>query len=298
MPPFWRAFTPPISDRAIVAVITDTHGGHRGSLLNPGMTLELFDQEGNPYHYHPEPTAVQEFLWGIFTDAIARIIELANGCPVYVLHLGDLVEGDKHTSEVMFPDMAAQIQIGLENLKPLCAIPNVIALRIVIGTEAHEYMFANATRLISAGLKNAYPELDIQMIQHGYDDIHGVKIDYSHHGPTQSRRQWLRGNEARYYLRNAMYEDISQDGYPADVYLRGHVHAPVIEYLQVGKYWSTLVVVPSMKIGGQYSFKMMRSNPSVTVGMMAIEIEAGRVKQIHDYTVTKDLRTREVFRGR
>jgi hypothetical protein len=284
-----------MTNRLIAPIISDSHGGHTGALMNPATVIELEDELGNRYNYQPEMTEIQKYLWNIYTEALGKIETLAGEDPLVALHTGDNVEGNRHPSELVRPELSAQIKIAFDNLIPLCRIKNLRALRIVKGTGAHELGFASATAILIQLLNLAYPDLDIQSTQHGWMNLGGINIDYSHHGPGRGRRKWLEGNEARYYLRDCMMNDIAEYGKPADVYIRGHVHVPIIEKLRVDGYWSTLVVVPSMKIGGEYGFQVTRSAPAIANGMVALEIEADKLRDVHEYIHVQDLRTREVI---
>jgi len=283
------------SNRVIVPIISDTHGGHSGALMNPETVIEMEDELGNRYNYQPELSEVQKYLWNIYTGALEKIKVMAGEDPIVALHAGDNVEGNKHPSELVRPEISVQIKIAFDNLLPLCRLPNIRALRVVKGTGAHELGFASATAMVVQLLQIAYPRLDIQAIQHGWLSVGGIDIDYSHHGPGMWRRTWLTGNEARYYLRDCMMRDIADIGRPADVYVRGHIHAPLIEWLRVDGHRSTLVVTPSMKIGGEYSFQATRSAPRISNGLVALEIEGGKLRDIHEYIETQDLRTKEVI---
>jgi len=263
--------------------------------MNPETVIELEDELGNRYNYQPEMSEIQKYLWNIYTEALGEIVVLAREDPIVAMHAGDNVEGNKHPSELVRPELSAQIKIAFDNLLPICRLSNIKALRIVKGTGAHELGFASATSILIQLLKIAYPAMDIQSTQHGWMDVGGISIDYSHHGPGRGRRKWLEGNEARYYLRDCMMNDISRYGRPADVYVRGHVHVPIVEKLRVDDCWSTLVVVPSMKIGGEFSFQATRSAPAIANGMVALEIENGKLQDIHEYIHTQDLRTKEVI---
>lgn len=276
-------------------VISDSHGGHINGLMNPATIIELEDQAGNKYLYQPELTEIQKYLWSIFTDAIDKITTLAAGAPVFTLHIGDIVMGNKYLSELVRPEISAQVRIAFDNFIPLCKIPNTKSLRLARGTGAHEFGLASATEMMIQLLNIAYPKVDIRSVQHGWVTIGEVDIDYSHHGPGPGKRKWLKGNEARYYLRNAMMEDIATGGKPADVYIRGHVHDPVIETLRQDGYWSTLVVMPSMMMGTEHTWQVTRSTPRIANGMVALVIEDGKVRDIKEYISVQDVRTHEQF---
>jgi len=74
---------------------------------------------------------------------------------------------------------------------------------------------------------------DIKMCQHGLLDIDGVTIDYAHHGPFPGSRSWLKGNIARYYLRDLMMREIMNGNSPPKLVVRAHYHTPVEEYLKI-----------------------------------------------------------------
>ena len=98
-------------------------------------------------------------------------------------------------------------------------------------------------------LTESHPKLDIGIAHHGRFAVDGVTFDLAHHGPSSGSRWWLRGNTARYYLRDRMLDDMALGKPPADVYLRGHYHVNIWETLRVE--WqgemitSHLVVLPS-----------------------------------------------------
>jgi len=284
-----------ISGRAIVRAISDTHGGHTGALMNPDTTLTLFDPEGSAYEYKPQMTEIQKHLWNVLMDALSRIDVLAAGSPLFDVHGGDQVEGNKHPSELVTTDLYAQIQIAVNNRRPMLTNPAVVADRDLYGTGAHEFGQSSATRTILMALKKEYPRLDIAAVMHGLFDINGVTFDCAHHRAGPGQRKWLHGNVARYYLRDRMMLDLGEGNKPADVYLGGHYHTPVVEYLRVDGCWSVLVVMPSMKMGGEYAAQATRSVPYVKNGLMAFEIEGGKLRDIHEFIQTFDMRTKEVF---
>jgi hypothetical protein len=281
------------SGRAIVPLISDTHGGHSGALMNPDTVLELEDQEGEIYEYKPEMTEIQKYLWNVYVIGLEGISALSRGDPLFGIHDGDNIEGDKHPSELVRPEKHAQLQIAVYNLRPFCSLPGMSYLRLVKGTGAHEFGFSSATMEILRTMRLLYPAIDMKAIMLGLLTINGVEIDYSHHGASAGRRKWLEGNEARYYLRDRMVRDISMRGRPADIYIRGHYHTPLIEHLRVDGFWSILLLMPSMKIGGEFAAQATRSVPSITNGLAALEIEGGKIRDVHEFYSSVDMRTKE-----
>lgn len=279
--------------RKIVAHVTDKHGGHKLGLMNPDTLLFAQDELGNPVPWRPQPTPVQSYLWDIYETHVLKTLDLAGGCQVIFLDGGDQVQGVKYPQELVSTAQADQIIIAACNMAPWLAFENVNPVRLISGTEAHEMGEASATHLITAQLAAKYPERDIQATHHGLYNVDGVEIDCSHHGPPPGRRVWLSGNEARYYLRDLMMRNILAGKRPPDVVLRGHYHAPVLETVRVGEYTSHLVVSPSYCWLGAHGRQATRSAPEIANGMTALEIEGGRLVDIHQFVETRDLRTKE-----
>jgi hypothetical protein len=135
----------------------------------------------------------------------------------------------------------------------------------------------------------------VQTLYHGVATICGIDVDYAHHGPGPGGRSWLHGNVARYYLRDQMWKDIEQGRRPPDLYLRGHVHAPVDEVLKVGQFHGRLVVAPSMCGLGDYGRKATKSEWQICNGFMAFVIEGNKIVDTLELMQTVDIRTREVL---
>ena len=279
--------------RVIVPLISDTHGGHSGALMNPDTVLELENQEGEIYEYKPEMTEIQKHLYNVYTSGLEKITALAQGAPMVGIHDGDNVEGNKHPSELVRPEIHAQLQIAIGNLVPFCSLPNMRHFQMVKGTGAHEFGFSSATLEILRAMRLLFPGIEMKAVTMGLTTVNGVEIDATHHGASAGRRKWLEGNEARYYLRDRMMRDIHARGRPADIYVRGHYHTPLIEYLRVDGFWSILLLMPSMKIGGEWTVMATRSLPYIKNGLAALEIEGGKIRDIHEYYEKVDLRTKE-----
>ena len=146
-------------------------------------------------------------------------------------------------------------------------------------------------------LADKYPRVDIGVAHHSRYTIGGVIFDMAHHGPSSGSRWWLRGNTARYYLRDRMLDDMALGKRPADVYLRGHYHVNLWETLRVE--WcgqlveSHIIVLPSWCGLGDYARKITRSEPTITNGLYAFECRGGAVTRIVPMVATLDLRTEE-----
>jgi hypothetical protein len=287
--------------RQILVVMTDTHSGHKLGLMSPDVLLMQVGKNGIIFYEPPELTEYQLYLWyDIYVPAINQIARLSKGDPIVGIHAGDPTQGLKYMEQLATTNLAEHIQIAVENMTPLLALPNVRAFRFVMGTDIHEFGEGSSSVLVAAALKLKYPGLDVGVCEHGLANVGGVTIDYAHHGPPAGNRSWLKGNIARYTLRDIMMTHLAELGQvPPDLVLRGHVHEYVHEMLMqihMGKeYWSRLVVVPSMCGLGSYGRKATRSMYIIRNGLVAFVIEDGKIVDVEPYIHTMDIRTHEVI---
>jgi hypothetical protein len=189
--------------------------------------------------------------------------------------------------------MANQILIANANLRPVLEMPNVMKMRIAAGTAAHTFSEGSSAILVAQMLSQEYKDKDIQALYHGLMDIDGFVMDYSHHGPSTGARTWLSGNVARYYLQSLMLAEITAGRKPPNVVMRGHFHEPICERVCIGGFESWIVVTPALCMMDDHSRQATRSKPTVTVGMLALEIVDGKMLDIQEHYKTIDIRTKE-----
>lgn len=286
--------------RAFLLHLTDTHGGHKLGLLNP--ETEIFDEaeDGLYRHYTPKLTAFQEWLWhDVYIPGIDQVARVANGAPLAVMHGGDSTHGVRFPEQLITSSLASQITIAVQNLRPLMELSNMRALRMAMGTGVHEFGEGASAQLVTSQLRPVYRGIDIRVLYHGLGEVAGANVDYSHHGPGPGSRTWLRGNVARFYLRDLMFQEILDGRDPPDLVLRGHVHEYVNEAVMIMRQgrevWSRLVVCPSMCGLGDYGRKATHSAYVLRCGMVLFAIENRRVVDVIPLIESVDLRTREVI---
>ena len=283
--------------RSIAVGITDTHGGNKLALLNPDTILEDEDREGNISPYHPGMTDVQKYLWDLYAWAKGEIEHLAGHDPIHLFHIGDQTQGNKYPHEWVSTRLSDQLDIATWNLMPWLEMKNVQTVRMAKGTASHEFGEGSAPVLIQRRLQAQFPKKDIKTVFHGLVSVGGIRIDYSHHGPFPGSRNWLKGNEARYYLRSLMMDEIAAGNNPPDVVWRGHYHEYIREWLEVRgnghRYASWLMIIPSMSMVDAYARQAARSPSRVSNGMVALEIINGKIHDIHPFIKSMDIRTRE-----
>lgn len=280
--------------RRYVALFSDTHGGSDHGLLSPDTKIPKFDEHGEPYYFCPELNRIQNYLYALYSTHVERCADIADDNDLVCEHDGDIAHGTKHPDETRISASTSVQKVIAEAIfKPWIVLPNVKTIRIAEGTQAHDGLGNSMTYDVTAQLQAEYPDKDIKAVQHGLLDIDGYKIDYAHHGPPPGRRSWLKGNEARYYLRDRMMREIIAGRKPPDLYHRAHYHEPVIEWLKVNGFESHLIITPSYSFPGAWTRQATKSINEVVNGMMVLEIEDGKLLNIHELIERTDIRTKE-----
>lgn len=288
----------PKYNRKIIAVLSDTHGGHKLGLCNPNVKLKSIEN-ADIRTFSPEISETQNFMWETYEWGVSETSKLAEKDDIILLHDGDPTHGKAGFLETMTTRMADQIPIAVSNLSPLLDLKNVKVVRFAAGTGLHEFGEGSAALLIAENIRGKYPKVDVEVVYHGLLDIGGFLIDYAHHGPFTGSRIWLAGNELRYYLRSIMMGEIMEGRIPPHLILRGHYHVYRKEYLEISAngelYESWAFVLPGFTFKDDYTRRATRSEFKQTVGMMAFEVVNGRLYASHKFTKTVDIRTKEII---
>lgn len=284
------------SKRKIILILSDTHAGHRLGLLNPATILEREDENGNIEEYQPNITKAQEYLWNVYTWGLDEIKRLANKSPIYIWHNGDLTQGSangKYPNSVVSTRDSDQITIAFFNLLPLLRMKNVKTFRMIYGTGWHVFQDGSSERIVANMLAMQFPKVDIKSMYHSLTNIDGVWIDVSHHGPGQSKRIWLEGNIARFYLRDLILKAVVDKRPVPKLVARAHIHQKIDIPDNIHGIESRLIVTPSLCFITEYARKVMRSVSTIENGMVAFEVIDGILSAPYWFTKTKDFRTRE-----
>lgn len=281
------------SNRKILAVISDTHGGLKVALMNPATVLFAEDENGNLQPYQPSLNAQQVYIWRTYTAQIQQLRDIADSSPIVAFHLGDECNGNKYPQMLVSDRISDQITIADYNARPMLELPGMTAYRQVIGTQAHNFGQGSSAHLLVQILQARYPKLDIKPEYHGLVDVGGTTHDIAHHGPYPGSRDWLKGNVARFYLRDLMIREIKHGRRPPDMVHRGHYHTPVHEVLEDTGFTSELYVYPSFSMFTDHSMQATMSQNEITHGFNVFEIEDGKITARHMLHATLDVRTVE-----
>lgn len=283
--------------RKILYVLSDIHSGYKFGLCNPETVLP----DGMDGYYNPELSKVQQFLWqDVYQQGLRKLKEIAGKDEIIFLFVGDMTHGNKHTGEQMTTRAADQKILAYYNFLPILELPNVSTAKFAVGTAAHNFGEGSSDYLVSMMLKEKFPKKNISATYHARLQVNDVWIDMAHHGPGTGGYWWTKGNSARQYLRDRMFSDINAGVVPADLYLRGHYHDYIKEYMRMKvlhqECESFLMVCPPMCMPGDWTRQAISSLSRVSVGGLIVEIsQTGRRYEAHQFTENFDLRISEVL---
>ena len=284
--------------RRLVVLFSDTHAGSKLGLMNPETVLWEEDHTGQPVPWQPKPTAVQQWLWGHYSSDIAAVLDLAGGDDITLVHNGDLTWGRKYVSELVSTREADQMLIAVANLEPWGAYPNVKTVRLVHGTDSHAFGEATSDAIVCDALRVRWPDRSVAEVRHALLLVDGVGIDCAHHGPGPGGRQWLTGNQARYYAKSLMNDDLVLGRTPPRVIVRSHYHTFIRETVRVHgarEVVTDVIVTPAYCGMTEYATQATRSAYLISCGLVALEIVDGALREIHPFVRAVDLRREEVL---
>ena len=288
--------------RHLVLGFEDTHGGAALGLINPETPIlhEIRTANGETL-FETRPAQLnpsQETLYNLYEGHIKEVEKLAGPDPIYAIHNGDLSQGNKYFDDIAYASVANQITIAQHNMHPILRLKTIKSLRLMWGTDSHIFQGGSTPQLVAQGLSSRFTSKDIRSLPHGLFNVAGVWHDVAHHGPTVGSRDWLIGNEMRYYMRNILRGQHRSGMTMPHVIMRGHYHTAHEEWMiesydGIGRHKCVFILGPSYTFMNEYARKVTKSNPQGTVGMYAIEIINGKVLDVHWFKKSFDLRIKE-----
>lgn len=292
--------------RRIVALFADTHAGHRLALMNPSVKLPedgppacSADREGGTFT--PASTTMQRWLWENYTEDIRSVRRLAIGDEIIVAHVGDLTWGHRHPDGLVTTRMSDQPYIATCNFLPWMILDNVQTVRLIHGTESHEFGEGSASIQVAEYLKRQFPTKSVRAVRHSLLDIDGVLVDLAHKGTSTGIRTWLKGNVLQRNVRSMMMADLLQGREPVRVKVYAHYHEHIRELVSLNgaspKRECIAIILPAYCGLTHYAHAVTQSSYIIGCGMVALEIMDGHLalEGVHAYHRTIDLRTKEVL---
>lgn len=284
-----------MSNLTYVLSFGDTHCGLRFGLYNGRTPLHDEGPDGEIVEVIPEPSVTQAFLWKLWSEELQAVADITDGAPIVAIHGGDLCHGNRHPDQLMTTRLSDQVMIAADVLRSLAILPNLRAVRIVMGTEAHNAGEGSLENIVAEQVKDDMPDVKIAM--HWLLQIAGATFDVAHHGPGVGSRAWLSGSQLGWYIRNIAMSEAMAGSTPPDAVLRFHFHS----YARAAHYWSANgrrgtvqgSVHPAMCGINYFGVKATKSSPSTDYGVLLWKIEDGRVELDDRLVYSLDHRTRD-----
>jgi len=273
--------------------MADSHGGHKLGLCNPQVKLPEEDAEGKERWISPPISPVQQWLWECYEEDRAKVVELAHGDPITLIHNGDITWGTRFPDGLMTSRIVDQFIIAEANLLPWFLLPNLTTVRLMHGTQSHECGEGSAPMIVAKGLGDM--GRDVRTARHGLYDIGGVDMDIAHHGPSLGIRHWLRGRTLRYATQSLMMDCVTKGKKPPDVLLRAHRHEMVWITERYQGYTCEAIALPAYCGMTHFAVQVTQSSYMLTCGLVALVIEDNKLVGVYPFTRDIDLRTKETL---
>jgi len=264
----------------------DHHAGYQLGLANPDAMITIDGEE-----QRAPCNEMQRALWEIRRENLDRARRMIGDDPCVYLFGGDICQGIKYVEQVNIPTLAGQLDMAFWNIAPIYQqFPTLRSSLLMWGTGVHSFGVGSAEVLIAKRLKERFPKVETMAVPHGRLDIVGTSytIDGAHHGPGESKRKYHEGSNPLWYLRDAMYKDLSLGMDPATIYLRAHRHVFVFQTLRLrwgGKFHeSSICVLPPQCSMSAHALKTTQSEPMQSTGFILLEFTEGGVV-LHDQFV-------------
>ena len=276
----------------------DKHAGERFALLMPETELHEEGPNGEIVPFKPGLNATQHLFLELYQSQIQAVIDIADGAPVVLLDGGDLCHGNKYPGRLMSNRLSDQVFIAADCLRQWAVVPNLSAVRICLGTEAHNAGDGSLEHLVAEQVKDDLP--DVRLSSHWRLEIGGALFDVAHHGPPPGSRYWLSANSLRWYVQDLVLRDEMELGERApDVVLRFHYHTFVSAPFDYTYHKRTRHVYsyvhPAWCGMNPHAQKSTRSKATTHVGILMFHVVDGEIVEVVDRMVVwLDRRTKEV----
>lgn len=282
--------------RKIIAVFNDTQCGSSLGLAAPHTTLNRYTKEGDMYEVSIELNPAQQYLYDVYTWGRQEVMKLAGKSDVHLFVNGDMTQGDRFREELSHALLDDQVRMATDVILQWKS-SNLKSVRLTKSTRVHAFNDGQADAMVTRNVKDNIP--NTRLVSHGRAKVGGVLVDYAHHGPPAGVRSWLKGNLLRYNTKS-MIDTCIKDNEPVpDVVLRAHKHERVEEWVTDWRRDERVRVlactVPSFQMMTSHAQKATNSEPKVVNGMLAIEVEAGRVRDVHWFAKMVTIPTSEVL---
>lgn len=292
--------------RQLLVTLADLHAGHRLGLLNPDTLLPADDERGHPAPWTPELTATQRWLWHCYQEDMGLARALAGDDAAVLVVVGDITWGNRYPEQCVSENVADQAIMAARCLDPWTRWPNLRVLRLVHGTQSHEYGRGAMPELVARLLGGPTPALptrgegweglDARAVRHTLLELDGVAFDLAHHGPAAGIREWTRGNVLEYYTRSLMLTALVAGEEPPAAIVRAHYHDYARRTVRMvagnREVVTEAIALPGYTGMTHYATQATRSASTLACGLVAWEIVDGALAEVHPFWRKVDIRTR------
>lgn len=279
-----------------LVTLADVHCGHRLGLLAPETQLPADDEHGHPEPWTPELTATQRWLWECYREDFGAVRDLVGADPVVLALVGDLTWGQRYPEQCVSENVIDQCLMAMAALQPWGLLPGLRAVRLIHGTQSHEYGRGAAPELV-ARLWATAADLDVKAVRHTLLSVDGVAFDLAHHGAGPGIREWTRGNVLELYTRSLMMAALMAGQTPPAAVVRAHYHDYARRTVRVtagnAEHVTEAVALPSYCGLTHYAVQATRSAYVLACGLVAWRVVDGALREVVPLWRTVDVRTRE-----
>jgi len=277
-----------------IYIETDHHANNKWGLLQPGTLIEEIAPDGTEYFEEPDLNPEQEFLHALRSEALKGVKKIVGKNPIDFVFLGDAHQGTKHVTQYVSQLSSASTRIMIENFRPIFKQLNIRNAEVLFGTAAHDGMGFTHPKSLVMALRAEFQKSDIRLSWHTDIDVDGYVINCAHHGSGTGLRNWLKGNEMRYYLKSLVEDYKDQGEVPPNLVLRGHFHGyhweTIRKYLPSGFSQTDMLLVPSLCGMGAFAKQVTKSRTDIINGSLLLEIRDGKLFDVHEFLAYRDLK--------
>ena len=237
-----------------IAIISDTHCGHRAGLTPPKWQWPECDPGEDPLR--SKFATIQRILWGWFAATVKKLQ------PIDVLiHMGDAIDGTAEKSagtELITTDLKEQCDIARE------CIETVEAARthLLYGTPYHTASDGQDWEAVLAEMVCA----DIG--GHEWYDAEGVVFDCKHKVSSSIIPHGRHTGPSRDWLWNVLWAERGLQP-QARVYIRGHVHY----HTYCGDPTRLVITAPCLQAWSKYGSRQCAG--TIDLGLLVFDCEGG-----------------------
>jgi len=206
-------------DRAAVVIVSDTHENHVYGLGPPTFTKS----DGDTIKANP----IRRELWNIWNKFWDQALKIADGYPLVIVTLGDIIESDAKTrspQDLVSRSPVDALRMVTETLEPL--FNQAEKVLVVRGTEAHVGNGAWQEEMVAQDFDNVIADKDHNNASwwHFFGKFGGVSFDLAHHASLPGIRRNVAGGAGR-LASDVMTEYVMQwERRPPDLVVRAHNH--------------------------------------------------------------------------